>query len=100
MRIQVIETTTNRPLANTKVQIQVKGPDSGFLTLTTDANGHVTLDGKYNGQQIAAANGGAQGQWITANEGAKLAVGGKTTTGGTTGTGGKQKDTTTTTGRK
>lgn len=92
MKIQVIETTTNRPLINTKVQIQVKGPDSGFLTLTTDGNGHITLDGKYNGQQITATNGGATGQWITATEGARLVLGGKTTTGTA---GGKSKETTT-----
>lgn len=96
MKIQVIETTTNRPLTNTKVQIQVKGPDSGFLTLTTDGSGHITLDGKYTGQQITATTGGATGQWITASEGARLTIAGAK--GATTGTGTKQKDTTTTTG--
>ena len=43
MKIQVIEGTTKKPLTNTKIQIQVKGKDSGFLTLTTDTTGKITL---------------------------------------------------------
>lgn len=84
MKILVLESNSKRPLANTKIQLQVKGKDSGFLTLTTDANGNLMLDNKYNGQQLLATNGAAspqqpqqqtqQGQWTTASEGARLFI--------------------------
>lgn len=78
MKIQVIELNSKRPLANTKIQLQVKGKDSGFLSLTTDGSGTLTLDDKYSGQQITATNSssasGQPGQWIPANEGARLIV--------------------------
>ena len=81
MKIQVIESSSKRPLANTKVQLQVKGKDSGFLSLTTDGTGFITLDEKYNGQQITATSGASanaspsqQGQWMTASEGARLVI--------------------------
>ena len=85
MRIQVIN-TQKQPVANTKIQVQVKGKDAGYLSLTTDAQGYFNLDNKYNGQQICSTLGGGQPQWITANEGGILyvAVGAKgtVTTGG------------------
>lgn len=88
MKITVIDATTKKPLANAKIQLQVKGRDSGFLSLTTDQTGALLLDDKYNGQQIASAGGGGQGQFITATNGATLTVTAKekttTTTGSTT----------------
>jgi hypothetical protein len=91
MKIQILDQATKSPLANGKVQLQVRGKDSGYLTTTTDANGYATLDDKLDGQQIALAQGGTTGQWTAATEGAKLYA-----TGGTTTTGGKERQTTTT----
>lgn len=97
MKIQVIESNSKRPLANTKIPLQVRGKDSGYLSYTTDGNGNFELDSKYDGQQIAYyLQGGPQGQWIAAKDGAKLFVTltttGKGSTTGTTGSGsGKDK---------
>lgn len=76
MKIQVLEASTNRPLANTKIQLQVKGKDSGFISLTSDASGHITLDEKISGQQVAVTTGLAAGdvKWTTATDGARLLV--------------------------
>lgn len=76
MKIQVIESKSNRPLANTKVQLQVKGKDSGFISVVSDSSGHITLDDKLSGQQITATSGtGSQTtQWTTATEGARLTI--------------------------
>jgi hypothetical protein len=72
MKILILDQGTKKPLANCKLQLQVRGKDSGFLTTKTDASGYCTLDEKFSGQQIAMANGGAQSQWIQASEGEKL----------------------------
>lgn len=72
MKIKVIETGTKRALMNTQIQLQIKGKDSGFLSLTTGPDGMLTLDEKYKGQQLTVAGG--QAQWITAAEGATLLV--------------------------
>lgn len=72
MKILILDQGTKKPLVNCKLQLQVRGKDSGFLTTTTDASGYCTLDEKFMGQQIAMANGGAQSQWIQANDGEKL----------------------------
>lgn len=81
MKIQVIESKSNRPLANTKIQLQIKGKaaegkDAGFISVTSDASGHITLDEKLNGQQISAlsSNPSQPAQWTTASEGARLVV--------------------------
>ncbi len=74
MKIQAIDTNSKKPLANQKFQLQVRGKDSGFLTLTTDASGYFTLDDKYKNQQIAFTDGGTPGQWINATDGGKLNV--------------------------
>lgn len=75
MRIQVVETKTQRPLTNFKVQLQIKGKDSGFLSLTTDAQGFFELEDKYRGQQIAHyLQGKNPSQWITATDNAKLLI--------------------------
>ena len=81
MKIKVINTNSKQPVANTKIQLQVKGKDSGYLSLTSDASGFITLDDKYNGQQITSPMGGGQPQWVAAQEGATVyvAVGAKTT---------------------
>jgi hypothetical protein len=90
MKIRTISTSTNKPLAKTQLQLQVRGKDSGYITVTTDQNGEFSLDQKYSGQQIASMTGG-QGAWLTAAEGSTLRVG--STTGTTTATGGaKQKE--------
>lgn len=95
MKITVLSTTTQKPLANTQIQLQIRGKDSGFLSTKTDASGVLTLDGKYAGQQITSTLGGTQGSWITAAEGAKLLVG-TTTTTGTKGSATKSKHSTST----
>lgn len=92
MKIQILDQNTKKPYANGKLQLQVRGKDSGYLTAATDASGYCMLDDKYSGQQIALATGG-QGQWVEAVEGAKLYYTG-TTTGAGAGAGSKDKTTT------
>ena len=72
MKIKVIDASTKKPVINNKIQLQIKGQDSGFLTLTTDATGLLALDDKYDGQQLTSTMGGTPGPWITATEGAVL----------------------------
>lgn len=72
MKIKVIDTNTQKPVINTKVPLQIKGANSGFVTLTTDATGLLHLDDKYNGQQISSPVGGDLVQWVTATDGAVL----------------------------
>lgn len=77
MKILVIGENSKGPLINTKILLQVKGKDSGFLSLTSDAKGQLELDDKYNGQQITATHGQQLTEptrWITVSEGAKLIV--------------------------
>lgn len=85
MKIKVIN-LQKQPLANTKIQLQVKGKDGGYLSVTSDANGLITLDDKFAGQQITSTMGGGQPQWIAASEGNTLTVAlsskAKATTGG------------------
>lgn len=80
MKIQILDQNTKKPFANGKLQLQVRGKDSGYLTTTTDANGFCIVDDKLKGQQISIANTSgqneksAQGQWIQANEDVKLYI--------------------------
>lgn len=74
MKITVIDTTTKRPLANSKLQLQIRGKESGFITLTTDSQGLIQLEDKYKGHQISALFNGAQGAWVAANEGTTLSL--------------------------
>lgn len=74
MKIKVIDTNTKKPVINTKIPLQVKGENSGFLSLTTDGTGALTIDDKYNGQQLMSPMGGAQGTWVTATDNAVLMV--------------------------
>lgn len=91
MKIKTIDRSTKKPLKNLRIQLQVKGKDSGFLTLTSDMEGAIMLDEKYKGQQIALANAGNQADWITATDGATLLVA-STPTHGAQGHGGKEKN--------
>lgn len=75
MKIQVVNRSTKKPVVNTKIQLQVKGRDSGYLSYTTDANGYFQLDDKYSGQQIAYfLQGSTPSQWVSASDGAMLSV--------------------------
>lgn len=75
MKIQVLNSKKEQPLANTRIQIQIRGKDSGYLTCTTDTNGYLHIDDKYKGQQIAFYGlSGASNQWITANNNAILYI--------------------------
>lgn len=74
MKIKVIDTNTKKPVINMKIPMQVKGENSGFLSLTTDGTGTLTIDDKYNGQQLMSPMGGSQGTWVTATESAVLMV--------------------------
>lgn len=57
---------------NTSIQLQVKGKNSGTLSLTTNDSGEFQLDDKYNGQQIAATSDPSTAKWVTASEGGSL----------------------------
>lgn len=74
MKIKTIDVTTKKPTKNLRIQLQVKGKDSGYLTLTSDMEGFVMLDEKYKGQQIAVSTTGGQPAWIAATDGATLMV--------------------------
>lgn len=74
MKIKMIDASTKKPLINTKVQLQVKGKDSGFLTLTTDNTGAISLEDKYEGQQITSPAPGGQTIWVTACDSAVLLI--------------------------
>lgn len=94
MKITILTASTKKPLANTQIQLQIRGKDSGFLSIKTDATGLITLDDKYLNQQITSTLGGTQGPWIAAKDGATLMVGSTTGTGATMGsktTGSKEK---------
>ncbi len=92
MKIKTIDATTKKPTKNQRIQLQVKGKDSGYLTLTSDMEGCITLDDKYKGQQIAIATTGGQPTFVAATDGATLTFtsqGGYA--GGHGGQGGKEK---------
>jgi hypothetical protein len=95
MKIKTIDASTKKPTKNLRIQLQVKGKDSGYLTVTSDMEGFVMLDEKYKGQQIAVASTGGQPTWVAATDGATLLVTTQTshagTTGGQGGQGGKQQ---------
>ncbi|TAK77788.1 MAG: hypothetical protein EPO11_02175 [Gammaproteobacteria bacterium] len=74
MKIKAIEVSSKKPLSNMKIQLQVKGKESGYLSITTDQRGEFYLDDKYKGQQIAAMTGGSTGSWMTASDGGTLAA--------------------------
>lgn len=74
MKIHIFDIKSKKPLANTKIQLQIRGKDSGFLTLKTDAKGIIELDNKYKNQHISYLYGTEQGQWINATDGTKLFI--------------------------
>ena len=59
MKITILAANTKKPLANTQVQLQIRGKDGGFHSFQTDASGQIQLDEKYKEQQNDAA--GEQG---------------------------------------
>ena len=74
MKIRAVDASTKKPLANLKVQLQLKGKESGFLSVTTDANGEIQLDERYKDHQVAALLNGIQGAWVPAAENATLII--------------------------
>jgi len=76
MKIQAINYRTKQAIANTTIQLQVKGVDSGYLSYKTDNYGYFDLDDKYEGQQIAYYTQGANknNQYVYASEGAELYI--------------------------
>ncbi len=74
MKITVVDAATKRPLAVTKLQLQIRGKESGFLTLSTDEAGIIHLDDKYKGHQISALFNGTQGAWVAASEGTTISL--------------------------
>ena len=74
MKIKVLDAATKKPLSNLKIQLQIKGKDSGFLSLTTDQFGEFKIDEKYKGQQLSGSINGIQSQWLTANDGLTLHI--------------------------
>lgn len=74
MKIQILDQSSKKPLMNAKLQFQVRGKDSGYISCTTDASGWWQLDDKYKGQQITPTSSGGQSQWTNANDGIKLYV--------------------------
>ncbi len=68
MKIKIIEASTKKPFVGTKVKIQIKGKNSGFLTISTDQNGEFKIDDKYQGQQLTACIHGSQTPWITISD--------------------------------
>ncbi len=72
MKVKIIDAATKKPILDSKVQLQIKGKDAGFITLATDMTGAIELDEKYAGQQISSPLGAGQGPWVTITEGAVL----------------------------
>ncbi len=72
MKLIIIDSNTKKPVINSKIQLQIKGKDSGFITLTTDMTGKVELEEKYNGQQVSSPMSNGQGPWVTACENAVI----------------------------
>lgn len=91
MKIQVFDQSTKKPLMNYKLQLQVRGKDSGYISAVTDANGWTKLEDKYKDQQIAQSVQGAQAQFLKAYDGMKLYINNSLST-----TGNKQKQPSTT----
>ena len=84
MKILVVDTTTKKPLGNTKLQLQIKGKESGFITVPTDQGGFLQIDDKYRGHQVCALFNGIKGAWVAANEGATLSLSTKVAAHGST----------------
>jgi len=74
MKMKLVDSNSKKPLANTRMQLQIKGKNSGFLTLTTDPKGEFTLDDKYKNQQMTASVNGMQSQWTTISEDATIQI--------------------------
>lgn len=72
MKILLLDSNTKQPLPNFKLQLQIRGKDSGYLSAMTDPQGYFQLDEKYKGQQISPQMNGSQNQWFNASDGLKL----------------------------
>lgn len=73
MKIQVVG-TGNKPLSHTKIPLQIRGKNSGYLSCTTDENGFFELDKKYQGQEISSLLGNLESKWLEATDGATITV--------------------------
>lgn len=78
MKITLVDTQTHEPYANRAVQIQIKNAGTGEIlstfALRTAQDGNVTIDQKYENQQLSASINGIRSSWIRAVDGAKLEV--------------------------
>lgn len=77
MKILAIDSNTKKPLANTKIQLQVRGKDKGYISLMTDSSGQFQLEDRYKGQQIATYVQGSimsDNEWVKALDGVKLSI--------------------------
>lgn len=83
MKIKLIDSSTKKPLINSQVQIEIKGQNGGQFSLTSDMDGMVELDDKFQGQQISGTHGTDTPTQdlisVTANDNAVLLVGSLTT---------------------
>lgn len=70
MKIQLIDSMTTKPLANTTVQLQIKDT-GGAQRYTSDGSGFITLKDEYKGKQISLSPTG-EGQWYTLSDNLKL----------------------------
>lgn len=70
MKIQLIDSATTKPLANTTVQLQIKDT-GGAQRYTTDGSGFVTLKDEYKGKQITTSLTG-EGMWLTLSDNLKI----------------------------
>lgn len=79
MKLKIIEAKSKKPILNSKIQLQIKGKDSGSVIVTTDAAGYISLDEKYKGQQVSSPFGTSIAPWVTACEGAVILLPTKST---------------------
>jgi len=70
MNIQLFDTKSNKPIANTKIQIQIKGKENGLLWVNNNYNGSFELEKKYADHQISVPS--LESKSVQAKEGAIL----------------------------
>lgn len=75
MKIQLIDASTKKPLANTTVSLQIK--DAGTQRFTTDGTGFINVKDELKGKQVSPSN--SQGQWYTLSDNLKLTIEAKQT---------------------
>ncbi|OGT60877.1 MAG: hypothetical protein A3E85_01035 [Gammaproteobacteria bacterium RIFCSPHIGHO2_12_FULL_45_12] len=79
MKITALDSNSKKPLQNQDINLQIRGQNSGSLTVKTDKEGKFWLDDSYLGHQIAStmgcpSSGGSVGQFIPATDGGRLVV--------------------------